>query len=244
MKRMSVLAALAVAVLVVTLLVQPNLVVGLRSPRALAWAAGCALACGAVGLIASRLGAKPVVALALAAVPAAAATALFVIEPIVNPRSLTEALPTVSTSPAAISPTTAVPSPTASDPMTTPRAPIARPIPARTTAAGPARVSTGALTPLAGHSAKGQVSTYRLTDGSHVIRFENVDIGGTPDPEVYLLSGRNRTGKSGGLHLGELKAEKGSFNYALPARFVGTDFTVLVWCERFAVDIAHATQAT
>jgi hypothetical protein len=178
------------------------------------------------------LSAKPLVALALAAIPAAAATAVFVVEPIVNPRELTEALPTTAAASPSVAATTAAAA--ASTPAT---ATPTTPTPTTT------RLASGRLTGLAGHSARGQVSTYRLVDGSHVIRFENVSIGGTPDPEVYLLSGRNRSGKKGGLHLGELKAEKGSFNYVLPARFVGTDFTVLVWCERFAVDIAHATQA-
>lgn len=241
MRRVVVLVALAAAAFVVTLLVEPNLVVGLRSPRALAWVAAGGLVCAVVGLGAARLGAKPVVALVLAAIPAVVATGLVVVKPIVNPRELTEALPTV------VGPTSVPLLTSASAPPT--NAASARPIrsasatPAPPAATGPTRVATGRLTALAGHSASGHVSTYRLADGSHIIRFESVSIGGTPDPEVYLLNGRDRSGKRGGLHLGELKAEKGSFNYVLPARFVGTDFTVLVWCERFAVNIAHSTQA-
>jgi len=228
MKRIGVLVALGAVGFVVVLLVEPNLILGLRSPRTLAWIAGGTVLCALIGLLAYRLGAKPVLALTLAAIPAVIATGLFVVKPIVFPRELTEALPTAvaSTAPSA------VPSAAATVPVAT-----------KPAAAAPARLSTGRLTGLAGHSAKGQVSTYRLADGSQIIRFENVDIGGTPDPQVYLLPGRDRTGKRGGMHIGELKAEKGSFNYALPASFVGADFTVLVWCDRFAVDIAHATQA-
>lgn len=244
MRRVGVLAALAAAAFVITLVVEPNLIVGLRSPRALAWFAGGALVCAAVGLVAWRLGAKPLIALALAAIPAAAATAVFVVEPIVNPRELTEALPTAAVTASATAAPVITPAgtPTATPAALPTRAPTATPSTKPTTAA-PARVASGRLTGLAGHSARGQVSTYRLVDGSYVIRFEDVSIGGTPDPQVYLLTGRDRTGKRGGVHLGGLKAEKGSFNYVLPSRFVGTDFTVLVWCERFAVDIAHATQA-
>lgn len=203
-RRYALLAALAVAGLVATWLVEPNLIVGLRSPRALAWTAGGAAVCLALGLAARRLGASPRVALAVGVVPGLVAAGLLVVRPILAPRSLDEALPS---------------------------------------AAQESRVATGVLRGLAGHSARGVVSTYRLPDASHVVRFEGVDVGGTPDPHVYVLTGPDRTGKRGGVHLGALKAEKGSFNYVLPASFAPAGFTVVVWCERFAVDIAHATQA-
>ena len=213
------LAVLAFAALAVTWLVEPNLILGLRSPRALAWTAGAAAVCVAVGLVARRLGARPLVALAVGALPGVVATGLVVVRPIVAPRTLTEALP--STAPSATAPAMMAPEPDA---------------PAGQVASGPLRG-------LAGHSARGTVATYRLADGTYVVRFEGVDIGGTPDPEVYVLPGADRTGERGGTHLGALKAEKGSFHYALPASFAGTTYTVVVWCERFGVDIAHATQA-
>lgn len=228
--RRALLVAVPLAVIagVVTLLVEPNLIIGLRSPRALAWLVGVAVVCGVVGLLARRLGASPTVAIAAAVVPGLLVTGLVVLRPILDPREISEALPTA----APASPAPAAGSSSGTPVVATPAA-----------AASPARVATGALRGLAGHSASGHVSTYRLADGSHVVRFEGVDIGGTPDPEVYVLSGRDRTGKRGGTHLGALKGEKGSFNYFLPAALAGTDFTVVVWCEQFAVDIAHATQA-
>lgn len=254
MRRVQVLlvAVLGAGAFVATLILQPNLIVGLRSPRAVAWMAGMALVCGAIGFIAYRLGAKPVIALTLAALPAIAAFGLVVVKPIVNPRELTEALPEpVATSAPIATPAPTTPAATVRPAVTSapsrPTAsttPTAAPKPAATSApATTTRVSTGNLSGLDGHDAEGRVSTYRLADGSHVIRFENVNIGGTPDPKVYLLTGQDRTGKKGGLHIGALKAEKGSFNYTLPPAFVGKDFTVLVWCEQFAVNIAHATQA-
>ena len=261
MRRIAVLAGLGLAGLAVVWAVEPNLIVGLRSPRALAWAAAVGAGCLAVGLVARRIGAAPWVAVAAGALPGLVAGGLVVVRPILMPRSLNEALPSVAaTTPPATTPPAATPSArrtgtpppsrvtaTATRPGAATSSPAATtPPPAPTTpppAAGPVRVATGPLRGLAGHSAEGRVSTYRLADGSHVVRFEDVDIGGTPDPEVYVLPGRDRTGKRGGTHLGALKAEKGSFHYVLPPAFAGTEFTVLVWCEQFAVDIAHATQA-
>ena len=254
-RRYAVLAAAALAGLLATWLLAPNLLVGLRSPRALAWTAAVGAGCLAVGLVARLLRAPGWLALTAAVLPGAVAVGLVVVRPIVAPRSLTEALPSAlpsgspSASPSASPrPTAAVPTEPAASPSTRPSA-SARPtaaLPTRpapsTPPPGPERLATGTLRGLAGHSAEGRVSTYRLADGSYVVRFEDVDIGGTPDPEVYVLPGRDRTGKRGGTHLGALKAERGSFHYALPAAFRDGDFTVLVWCERFAVDIAHATQ--
>ncbi len=216
------LAVLGVAILAVTWLVEPNLLIGLRSPRALVWAGALGLACVLVGLVAHRITRRLPVALAIAALPAAVATALVVVEPILNARTVDEALPTAApaVAPSAGTPTSANP----------------------TSGPAPLRIASGTLRGLAGHDAQGRVSTYRLADGSHIVRFEDVDIGGTPSPHVYVVAGADRRDK-GGTHLGELTAEKGSFNYRLPTGFRPSDFTVLVWCEQFAVEIANATQA-
>lgn len=205
------LLSLGAVLFAVTWIVEPNLIIGLRSPRALAWAAGLGVLCALVGLATFRLTRRPVVALALAVLPGVIATGVVVVRPIVNARELDEALPTTA-------PTPGVP------------------------ASAATRLTGGELRGLAGHDAHGQVATYRLADGSHVVRFEGVDIGGTPSPHVYVLDGADRR-KKGGLHLGKLKAERGSFNYVLPTSFQPKNFTVLVWCEQFAIEIANATQA-
>ena len=220
-RRAAAVAAVAVVLGVALVAVfQPNLLVGLRSPRAFAWTAAVAAGCGVVALVVRRLGATWPVALGVGALPGLVLAGLVVVKPVVTPRTLNEALPSASV-------------PSASAPGST----------SGTQQPQQQLVASGTLRGLAGHSARGRVSTYRLADGSHVVRFEGVDIGGTPDPEVYVLPGRDRTGKRGGTHLGALKAEKGSFGYALPASFATSGYTVVVWCERFAVDIAHATQA-
>ncbi len=89
------------------------------------------------------------------------------------------------------------------------------------------------------HRATGRVALYSV--GSEVrLRFESVDIEGTPTPSVHLVSPGQRSPK-GGVRFGGLKGEKGSFSYAAPAGFDPTrSWTVLVWCDRYAVPIAGA----
>ncbi len=244
MKRSQVvlLAVVGVLALVVTWLVEPNLIIGLRSPRALALSAGLGAVCLGVGWLAYRR-TGPRTAIALGLLPGIVATALVVVRPHLNTRELNEAFPTAApTTPAATTP--AVTSPSATPSAAALQTPVAAPTtPAAVSTPLITRVATGSLRGLAGHEAKGTVSTYRLADGSHSIRFQDVDIGGTPDPEVWVVPGADKTKTSGGIHLGHLKAEKGSFNYALPAGFATKGFTVLVWCEQFAIEIANATQA-
>ncbi|HUR14477.1 MAG TPA: hypothetical protein VM097_08280 [Mycobacteriales bacterium] len=87
------------------------------------------------------------------------------------------------------------------------------------------------------HHAQGRIGLYDV-GGEVRLRFESVDIEGTPTPSVHLVSQGKRT-PGGGTRLGGLKGEKGSFSYAVP---VGLDVTqqwsVLVWCDRYAVPIA------
>jgi hypothetical protein len=94
-----------------------------------------------------------------------------------------------------------------------------------------------------GHDAEGTVSVYRLEDGSAVVRFEDVDIKGAPDPVLYLVPGADQQDREGGAEIAALKATKGSFNHVVPADFdLSQPFTVFVWCERYATPIASADQ--
>jgi hypothetical protein len=108
--------------------------------------------------------------------------------------------------------------------------------------AAPVRVSSGQLRGI-GHSASGEASLIRQADGSHVVRFSNFDIEGSPDPIVYVLQGENRE-RPGGAELGRLRGNVGTnSDYAVPAgNEPGPGWTVLVWCRAFAVPIATATQ--
>lgn len=182
----------------------------LQSPRVLLTMLGVTLAAFAVWWVARRRGVRASRALATAAVPVLVASAVLV-APYFRHRELVEALPT---------------------PV------VSESLPAGATSAAAAPVRRAELRGLGGHSAKGQVALHRLGDGSHVVQFESVDIEGTPTPYVYVVPGEGRD-RPGGAKLGKLKAERGTFHYAVEAPD-GT-FTVLVWCERFAVPIAGAT---
>lgn len=114
--------------------------------------------------------------------------------------------------------------------------------PARTPPPAPTRVSSGTLHGL-DHHASGSVSLIRTGDGSLVVRFEDFDIEGVPDPRVYLVPGAD-VERPGGVSLGALNGNRGQvLDYAVPA---GTDagpgWTVLVWCRAFSVPVANATQ--
>lgn len=77
-------------------------------------------------------------------------------------------------------------------------------------------------------------------DGDKVLRFEDVDIEGTPGPVVHLVRSGARS-PGGGVRVGELKAEKGTFSYLLPPSVdLQQGWTVLVWCEPYDTPVAAA----
>ena len=133
--------------------------------------------------------------------------------------------PVTATAAAPVPSAPAVPRPTASP--TPSKAPVAT------------LLSAGQLEGLAGHQASGRVALYRVGDGT-VLRFEDVDISGGAKPSVHLVPpGQHRP--EGGVALGPLKAERGSFSYAVPASVDGNaTWTVLVWCEPYDVPIGAA----
>jgi hypothetical protein len=116
------------------------------------------------------------------------------------------------------------------------------PAPAGTSIPGPVRLSTGVFRGI-GHDASGSASIIRNADGALVVRFEDFDIEGVPDPRVHLIKGAD-VRDAGGVSLGRLTGNQGHvLDFAVPA---GTDagpgWTVLVWCRAFAVPVANATQ--
>jgi hypothetical protein len=182
----------------------------LQSARVLVTMLVVGLVALAAWWLARRRGAGWRSSLAVGAVPVLIASVVLV-APYFRHRELVEALPTVS--------------------------PTASPSPGGTPSAT-GELRRAALRGLGGHSAKGSVALHLLADGTHLVRFESVDIEGTPTPYVYVLPGEGKD-RPGGDKLGRLKAERGSFNY--PVSRPDGAITVLVWCERFAVPIAGAT---
>ncbi|GAA1512751.1 DM13 domain-containing protein [Kribbella lupini] len=99
------------------------------------------------------------------------------------------------------------------------------------------------------HDTSGAVSIVRLPDGSRILRLENLDTSDGPDLEVWLSDAKVVEGKAGwhvfddgkARSLGQLKGNKGSQNYAIPAEVDLGDFSsVSIWCNRFNVSFGAA----
>lgn len=224
----------SVAVLAL-LAVRPGVVVnGVRSPVAWLAVAGVLLLSLAARAGLRRAGASDragrVVGTAVVLVCAVALLA-----PSFRQRTLVEQVPvaaavaTVAPSPEAA----AAPSPSAVA-VASP-APVASPV-----RPGPADRS-GSLSGI-GHSARGSVAL-RTVDGVGYLVFEDVDVEGTVDPSVHLVDDGGRT-PSGGVRIGGLEAERGTFSYRLPdAVDLSRPWSVLVWCDPYDTPIAAADLA-
>ena len=109
----------------------------------------------------------------------------------------------------------------------------------------PVVVSSGRFHSVA-HPGSGDAIVYRLEDGSHVLRLENLDIFNGPALYVYAVAAEdandNETGlEVGFLNLGPLKGNKGDMTYELPAEFDPERCNAIsVWCRRFSVNFATA----
>ena len=100
------------------------------------------------------------------------------------------------------------------------------------------------------HTTTGTVQVLRLPDGSRVLRLENLDTSNGPVLKVWLADAPVIPGQAGWhvfddgryVDLGDLKGNKGSSNYAIPADVdLGQYSSVSIWCERFAVSFGAAT---
>ena len=154
-----------------------------------------------------------------------------------------EAAP-VATSTTATSPTTTAPTAaTATTAAVRTPTTAATVVPPPTTAppAAPVEVTRGTFRGI-DHRASGTASIYRLPDGTAFVRLEDIDIQNGPDYVLYLVPGPDRERPGDGVSLGDLKANKGSQNYAIPA---GTDLaryrSVIIWCQSFPTVFAYAT---
>ncbi|MFA5883234.1 MAG: DM13 domain-containing protein [Acidimicrobiia bacterium] len=117
----------------------------------------------------------------------------------------------------------------------------ATPVPDPTTPAGPVRLRSAALRGI-GHRASGTASVIRRPDGSHVVGLEDIDIEPGPDYRVYVVPGNTERTAEGAVELDALRGNQGTQFYDVP-RDVAVDegeWTVLVWCKRFAVPVAAA----
>ncbi|OEU90368.1 electron transporter [Streptomyces abyssalis] len=99
------------------------------------------------------------------------------------------------------------------------------------------------------HETTGSAKVVELQDGSRVLRLQDLNTSNGPDLKVWITDAKVKPGTAGwhvfddGAHLslGELKGNKGSQNYTLPA---GADLdeysSVTIWCDRFDVSFGAA----
>jgi hypothetical protein len=246
----------------------------LRSPQALALTVGAIAGFVVVHWLLRRVGLGPAPRLAVLAVPAVVIFWLYLLPSFEGGRVVDEALPgadpaaladATATEPTPVAEAaategastqgastqgTAAPEAASTEaaPQGEPAAEApAEPAPAEPSAppAGPVQLTSGTFVGLDGHDAAGVAAVYRLDDGSHIVRFEDVDIQNTPAPVVYLVPGADATDPGADfVDLGPLKGEIGSANYPIPDGVdLDAQWTVLVWCSTFASPIGGATQA-
>ena len=109
-------------------------------------------------------------------------------------------------------------------------------------AAGPQRLRSGAFRGI-DHRASGTAVIYSQPDGRLVIGLEDIDIQPGPDYDLYVVPAADQRDPKGGIRLGDLRGNRGTQFYDVPA---GVDLedgaqAVLVWCQTFAVPVANAT---
>lgn len=100
----------------------------------------------------------------------------------------------------------------------------------------------------AGFTGKHGTGTARLLamdDGTHLVRFEDLDTSNGPDLRVYLSAapadGDEAAHDDDFVDLGDLTANRGDQNYTVPADVDVTRYrSVVVWCRRFSVGFAAA----
>jgi hypothetical protein len=115
------------------------------------------------------------------------------------------------------------------------------PVTPTTPAAAPQPIRTAALRGI-DHRARGTVTVYRHVDGRYVVGFEAFEIQPGPDYDVYVVPGADRTAKTSGTRLDDLRGNVGTQYYDTPAGLdLGSGvWTVLVWCQTFGVPVANA----
>jgi len=91
------------------------------------------------------------------------------------------------------------------------------------------------------HKGSGNAGLYRLADGDHVLRLENLNVTNGPDLHVFLVrhpgpAASSDVTKDNYIDLGALKGNIGNQNYTIAP---GTDLagfaSVVIWCKAFGV---------
>ncbi len=103
------------------------------------------------------------------------------------------------------------------------------------------------------HATTGYVKILKYSDGSRILRIENLKTSNGPKLEVWLTDAPVIEGLDGWrvfddgkfFNLGALKGNIGSQNYAIPSEINLDDYSSLsIWCERFSVSFGAAALRT
>ncbi len=99
------------------------------------------------------------------------------------------------------------------------------------------------------HATTGSVKILQYSDGSRILRIENLKTSNGPKLEVWLTDAPVIEGLDGWrvfddgkfLNLGALKGNIGSQNYSIPSETNLDDYSsISIWCERFSVSFGAA----
>lgn len=96
------------------------------------------------------------------------------------------------------------------------------------------------------HKGSGQAKLYRLADGSHLLRLEDLNVTNGPALVVLLAAQADpknaKDVQKGYIKLDDLKGNIGNQNYVIPANVnLGLYRSVVIWCELFDVFFSSAT---
>jgi electron transfer DM13 len=111
-------------------------------------------------------------------------------------------------------------------------------------AADPMTLATGRFQSLE-HETSGGAILIELPDGSHILRFENLDTSNGPDLRVYLsqipASDDWHAYGERSVDLGPLKGNIGNQNYRVPRSVDVSKYrSAVIWCRRFTVGFGVA----
>lgn len=189
------------------------------------------------GRVVGRIVPNQTLATVIRVVPVVAVS-WWALAPYFSPSEVDEAFPVVTTDGAAASTTTGGDIPT----TTTTTAP---PTPTTAAPAEPVPLRSGSFRGLTGHRGSGTATIYDLPDGTRLLRFEDLDAGPGPDLDVYLVPRADAQSLRDATRVADLTAERGNQNYTVPSGIDPTvgEWTVLIWCQSFAVEVANATLA-
>jgi len=163
---------------------------------------------------------------------AAVVVLAIVVLPAYHNATVVETFPEASAVPS--SPSTTAPDAPAKPGVTTPTTTAA--------AVDPVVIGTGMLMGI-DHRAAGTVNVYERPDGGHVVGLEGIDVQPGPDYDIYVVPGTDRRDIGEAVSLDDLRGNQGTqfYDVTAAADLAAGPWTVLIWCETFAVPIANAT---